>query len=157
MSINTVHGWPRNCSRPECDAEECFYCGAFLSRRHEHDHFPIPVRAGGTDVVAACVNCHDLKDRLPLRDWSPSTAVCALQELLDVCAGPLPLAIADQPEVARGWMLGLVSALPDLHTSPRWQNLSAPSRILYAKMRFALAESSTPRARSSVAASDPKA
>lgn len=34
-----------------------------LSPRHEHDHMPIPNRHGGETVFAACINCHDLKDR----------------------------------------------------------------------------------------------
>ena len=33
---------------PKClDCETCFYCNRFVSPRHEHDHFPIPRRAGG--------------------------------------------------------------------------------------------------------------
>lgn len=58
-------------------AESCLYCDMPLSPRHEHDHFPIPFRHGGTQVFCVCVNCHDLKDRtnlgdfpaLVLRDW----------------------------------------------------------------------------------------
>ena len=55
---------------PGClDCETCFYCGRFLSPRHEHDHFPIPRRAGGTATVPACIDCHDLKDRFPVFAW----------------------------------------------------------------------------------------
>lgn len=61
-----------------CRTDRCFYCDGLLSRRHEHDHFPVPKRHGGTNVVCACINCHDLKDRQPLAHWSPS----AFPELL---------------------------------------------------------------------------
>jgi len=49
--------------------ETCFYCERLLSPRHEHDHFPIPQRAGGIETVPACVDCHDLKDRFTLDSW----------------------------------------------------------------------------------------
>lgn len=55
----------RNCHR----GEACFYCDAPLSPRHEHDHMPVPQRHGGTEAVATCINCHDLKDRMDLRHW----------------------------------------------------------------------------------------
>lgn len=59
------------------DCEEqcrrCFYCRAVLGR-HEHDHFPIPGRHGGTQIVPCCDNCHTLKDRLPLDKW-PTEAI----------------------------------------------------------------------------------
>ena len=51
-----------------CDPK-CFYCENVLSPRHEHDHFPIPRRHGGELVFCTCINCHDLKDRIPLKDW----------------------------------------------------------------------------------------
>lgn len=54
---------------PCLECSTCFYCGRFLSPRHQHDHFPRPRRAGGVDTVAVCVDCHDLKDRYPLLDW----------------------------------------------------------------------------------------
>ena len=52
-----------------CDFERCFYCDRALTSRHEHDHFPIPVSLGGTETVACCLSCHDLKDRLRLSHW----------------------------------------------------------------------------------------
>ena len=41
----------------------CTYCRMPLPRSSEQDHFPIPDRLGGLDVVPTCVGCHDLKDR----------------------------------------------------------------------------------------------
>jgi len=52
---------------------ECFYCGATIANakgRLEMDHFPIPKEAGGQEVVACCVGCHDMKDRISLAEWS---------------------------------------------------------------------------------------
>lgn len=54
------------------EGEVCFYCDAVVSPRHEHDHAPIPLRHGGAETVVACLNCHDLKDRLALRNWPAS-------------------------------------------------------------------------------------
>ena len=57
-----------------CEGQQpsCFYCNAVLSPRHEHDHFPIPARHGGETTVPVCINCHDMKDRVPLKDWPVS-------------------------------------------------------------------------------------
>jgi hypothetical protein len=59
-------------------AAKCFYCENQLSPRHEHDHFPVPARLGGDRTVCSCINCHDLKDRIPLNDWPME----ALREVL---------------------------------------------------------------------------
>lgn len=66
------------------DCPTCFYCDVSLSPRHEHDHFPIPARADGTSTVAACLNCHDLKDRVSLKNWRSAVLEPAIRE-----AGPL--------------------------------------------------------------------
>jgi hypothetical protein len=63
------------------DGENCLYCGAILSTRHEHDHFPIPKRHGGTQVWPVCLNCHDLKDRLDLRNWEPGMLLDGFESL----------------------------------------------------------------------------
>jgi hypothetical protein len=62
----------------------CFYCDATLSPRHEHDHFPIAKRHDGESTVPVCLNCHDLKDRIPSNNWPGSLMV---QAFLD--AGPM--------------------------------------------------------------------
>jgi hypothetical protein len=67
---------------------ECFFCGAALSSRHEHDHFPLPFEDGGKRTVPACVNCHDLKDRIPLDCWPEGLARRALTEWLRWCPPP---------------------------------------------------------------------
>ncbi len=47
----------------------CFYCGALISGSTEYDHFPYPRETGGTETVACCTTCHDMKDRFPLEKW----------------------------------------------------------------------------------------
>jgi hypothetical protein len=71
---------------PLCPGEcpQCFYCDAPLSPRHEHDHFPIPGRAGGEATVSTCLNCHDLKDRISLGNWRSEVLEPAVRQ-----AGPL--------------------------------------------------------------------
>ena len=70
-----------NCTR---GCGPCFYCETPLSPRHEHDHFPIPARAGGEDTVPTCLNCHDFKDRVVLNNWSSELLAQAWAE-----AGPM--------------------------------------------------------------------
>lgn len=60
--------------------EQCFYCRMPLGGFHEHDHAPVPARRGGEDTVPACVNCHNLKDRLPLSHWPVALMIQALDE-----------------------------------------------------------------------------
>ena len=59
----------------------CFYCDAALSVRHEHDHMPLPLRHGGEQTVPICINCHDLKDRMPLESWSGDQLVQGFQSM----------------------------------------------------------------------------
>lgn len=60
--------------------ECCAYCDAALSTRHEHDHFPVPRRHGGEDLVPVCLNCHDLKDRINFSDWDVGEAWAAVSQ-----------------------------------------------------------------------------
>ena len=59
----------------------CIYCDMLLSTRHEHDHFPTPKRHGGEGVFCVCINCHDLKDRVPMDHWHPNEAYKAISDL----------------------------------------------------------------------------
>jgi hypothetical protein len=120
---------------PCLDCSTCFYCGRFLSPRHEHDHFPRPRRAGGLEIVAVCIDCHDLKDRFPLYVWpvhllAPTfTGLQATEalELLVAVASTLPeryrarLARHDAPVAVRpfaGWTPGeMVSAVSSATTT----------------------------------------
>jgi hypothetical protein len=48
--------------------QPCFYCGD-VTVDGEMDHFPKPKEVGGTEVVWACIECHDYKDRFRLSRW----------------------------------------------------------------------------------------
>jgi hypothetical protein len=71
---------------PHCpgNCPACFYCETPLATRHEHDHFPLPKRAGGEATVPTCLNCHDLKDRMLLANWPTHVLWPAMAQ-----AGPL--------------------------------------------------------------------
>ena len=149
MSLNHAYGFPKTCSR--CEEETCFYCGTLLSRRHEHDHFPVPKRAGGTETVAACVNCHDLKDRTPLAAWPVAATLDAVRGLISVFP-PVPLRILDQPEQLLTWLFETTAARPDVHLTPTWARISTPTRLVIAKLLFGHLDSLAARGRSAAPA-----
>jgi len=60
----------------KCDHDVCWYCEMPLGVRHEHDHVR-PKRHDGELAVPTCLNCHDLKDRIPLADWPADAAARA--------------------------------------------------------------------------------
>ncbi len=99
------------CHKRTC-ARECFYCESQV-QRHDHDHAPIPARAGGTVTVVACPGCHNLKDRILFVRWPIVLTVLAVRELVDL--GELPTA-----ETAREWPL-------------HWDSMSTHARLLWAK------------------------
>lgn len=61
------------CPQEGFEEPRCSYCGAWLSSRHEHDHMPKPARHGGDEQIPVCLNCHDLKDRLDVRNWTAAS------------------------------------------------------------------------------------
>ena len=68
-------------SHATCDCTHCVYCDMPVPKRHEHDHMPIPQAFGGESVVAACMNCHELKDRTLLGDWPVKECIEAFVSL----------------------------------------------------------------------------
>jgi hypothetical protein len=50
---------------------QCFYCDVLFchSSKKQGDHMPTPERNGGTNMVACCPACHDMKDRIPMTEW----------------------------------------------------------------------------------------
>jgi hypothetical protein len=68
------------CLKNGFQRSDCGYCGASLATRHEHDHMPVPLRAGGVDCIPVCINCHDLKDRMRPYDWDQEAFAKALIE-----------------------------------------------------------------------------
>lgn len=91
---------------------ECFYCDAPVSR-HEHDHAPVPKRAGGVATVVICMGCHNLKDRILLDRWPLTLAVLAVQELIDVDAIPYKFPSEEWPA--------------------QWDDMTSHARLLWAK------------------------
>lgn len=59
----------------------CYICDRRVGSRGELDHFPTPKSLGGEETEPICLPCHDLKDRIGLRRWNPSTALASLSGL----------------------------------------------------------------------------
>lgn len=108
--------------------KQCFYCDCLLSVRHEHDHFPVPKRAGGVEIVPICLNCHDLKDRTLINNSDPGLMLRGLFELIDGRLAPFEFSPANLPAV--------VEAMGDV--VGRWDDLSFEARLVYAKLRAAV-------------------
>lgn len=55
-----------------CVHRVCVYCDSVYStsRSAKGDHFPVPQRLGGVSTVDCCQQCHSLKDRIKLDDWT---------------------------------------------------------------------------------------
>jgi hypothetical protein len=111
----------RQCAKYDCE-QICFYCdAAVLPQRHEHDHFPEPLMCGGTRVVTACYTCHDLKDRIPFKDWPPGMFFAPLVELGD----KLSMGCRDAHVLLE--LFGDAEA--------RWDLMTREGRLFYAKLR----------------------
>jgi hypothetical protein len=116
----------------DCYHETCWYCDDLLVDGHEHDHVQ-PRRAGGTVTVAACLDCHNLKDRVTLNNWPADAAMHALlaiaeYEMFDDARAAVTAILTGAPAVAmplRGErdIVDTIGALPSGHP-----------RILMAKM-----------------------
>lgn len=93
----------KRCEKSACPSGRCAYCNAVLSSRHEHDHMPVPARAGGVETVPVCINCHDLKDRMQPAAWNapelleqlentpPMVRILVAKLLGDLCVAELKL------------------------------------------------------------------
>ena len=100
---------------------QCFYCGS-KSERYEMDHFPIPARHGGRDVVRACVHCHNMKDRISESVfWDYFSTQGKLDDYV-LSAGELRFLFQGQACAKAAWYL--ISDLPDF---------DAPLRLLIAR------------------------
>lgn len=67
--------------RPEYPTEPCYICERPVGSAWEHDHFPVPMRDGGTVTLLVCEPCHSLKDRYNIDSWNPSVAFAAFEGL----------------------------------------------------------------------------
>lgn len=118
------------------DCEACIYCGLPMGNfHHEHDHMPRPASAGGENVVAACITCHDLKDRYRASNWSATWWANAIFELmaLDTLAAALrqPDTVPDEwPLMSRGGRLLWASLARLSHQDPGGPHLKAANDAL---------------------------
>jgi hypothetical protein len=126
--VDTTEVWRRSGNR-KCSCERCFYCDKPLDR-DEHDHYPVPKRARGSHIVAACLPCHDLKDRILLDKWDITAVFAAWQELLE----ELPAGLLKELNSTK---LGAaeIFALCSSELEARCASLSPLARVAYAKMR----------------------
>lgn len=97
----------------------CHYCDTILPLRYELDHFPVPGCAGGTETVPVCLTCHDLKDRVALKNWPLEAVANAVEDLT-------PYLDAD----AEMWF-----ELDDIQVMDAWPSLGTYGRLLYGKVR----------------------
>jgi len=115
-----------------CDCRTCHYCDQLFGGRHEHDHFPIPKVAGGTAVVAACLDCHDLKDRYTLSRWPIDGYARAIKGLFEEALASVEDRVDDRDLPVR---VASHPSLSDDAVLARWSDLQPLSRILYGKLR----------------------
>lgn len=117
---------PADSTWAKCQDEthlECHYCDAPLSPRHEHDHFPIPRQAQGTETVPVCLNCHDLKDRVSLDAWPGISAVTGFAW---VFRQALEMEVAVLPTGSPDGLLRLVQE--------RWSSAPTAARLVLGKL-----------------------
>ena len=65
---------------------DCYYCLEPIvdtPKNHQHDHFPVPYRLGGTEVVCVCEMCHKLVDTINLDNWPSSKIMKGMVALMD--------------------------------------------------------------------------
>ncbi|MBW4722143.1 HNH endonuclease [Saccharothrix obliqua] len=121
-----------------CRCAQCFYCERPLAtRRHEHDHFPVPRSADGDRVVPACLDCHELKDTYPLRGWPHAELAAAWHGIL-ACLDDA--GVPDGEDLAHLGMVDYWKEQPDAWDEvvlAQWRQLRPLSRVLYAKVRAA--------------------
>ena len=59
--------------KSKMEKKYCFYCDAVIAENSSiGDHFPIPKRCGGKVIIPCCRSCHDMKDRVSIKNWPTS-------------------------------------------------------------------------------------
>jgi len=125
-----------------CECVRCFYCDDELGR-HEHDHFPVPRSAGGTQTVPACLDCHDHKDRISLNNWDLNGAIAAVHGLIQGVELEHYSGLRDKALLTALWNDPL---LREAAVLDRWSTLTPVARVLYGKLcllRYCCGESGT--------------
>lgn len=105
-------------SRVGDDCDRCHYCDLRFARlRHEHDHAPVPQVSGGVDVVAACLTCHEMKDRAGLPGLPADEACVAYAGLVE-----------------RGLLGGALLGAPPVSWPSEWPTMTRYERIMWARL-----------------------
>ncbi|WP_143261505.1 HNH endonuclease [Allokutzneria sp. NRRL B-24872] len=133
---NSTQNLCRTVRSNRCSCARCFYCERTLaSRRHEHDHFPVPRSTGGRRVVPACLDCHELKDQYNLCNWPRADLAAAWRNIL-ACLKHESFPDSDDLTYLRRtcWWEEQPDSSDDAVIA-RWAELSPLSRVLYAKAR----------------------
>ena len=115
-----------NVRGPKCSCTTCHYCENQVSPSHEHDHFPIPKSAGGTEVVAACTNGHDMKDRVGMHMFDATLTTAAL---LDLMRFSMRIPNVDV------YIQQFIDELDHDLVLRAWHTMTPMSRVLYARLR----------------------
>jgi len=106
-----------------------------LSSRHEHDHFPIQWVFGGEGIVPVCVNCHDLKDRIPVSNWPYGAAIASFEEVCETLVPPGEIEWrSSREQLPRGYPHWLMVHLRWVAVKDTWISLSPIARLLVAKL-----------------------
>jgi hypothetical protein len=125
----------RHCSSRE---ETCHFCDALLASDNiEYDHFPVPRRAGGTEVVAACITCHDMKDRFLQEDWPRDLLNRALDEarryqVSEMSRAGIPNEIGKLTPDGIKAVVDIAYSWPQ-HVLKNWSEYSREARLIAAK------------------------
>lgn len=121
--------------------DTCHYCDTPLTKAYERDHFPVPERHGGTDLVKACIPCHDLKDRFNFKKWPPELIRNIDRDFATVATHfGLHLSLIKEfanGEIADVWLLQeFANVWPEfeLMRVTHWPSLGREARIMIAKL-----------------------
>ncbi len=111
----------------------CHYCRSERSRGDiQMDHFPIPKRHGGTEVVPACATCHSLKDRVPMGKWAAELRHDGARSVADV----LTIGAFSEDFVSKAVLDGRMPDEMKSHLLSHWEYMSWAGRLVAAKMIF---------------------
>ena len=102
------------------------------------DHFPVPVKQGGTEVVPACISCHDLKDRVPVLYWSVEEREDAFEQVGFLLAVTGVTAEVAAKKFRKGDDLSPIVLILEMlrfeDVEESWSWLRLPARLFAAKM-----------------------
>jgi len=129
----------RKASKRPTGPTRCHYCErTFEPRRIEMDHFPVPVQHGGTEVVPACIPCHDHKDRVTALNWSVEERKDAFEQLWLLLAVTGVIAEVGAKKFREGDDLSPITLVLERlrfeDVEENWSWLRLPARLFVGKM-----------------------